>query len=394
VRIVIWSLMVHLVPAAARSVEDFSALVSDIYDTVLDPSGWPGVLAGIAAYVGGPTAALFAKDAAAKTGSVYYDSGGIDDAFKRLYFEKYVKLDPATTAHYFMGIGDVGATDDLLAYADFVETRFYREWAVPQGLVDFITTVIDKSTTRATMLGVFRAASDGVADEGARGRLRLVSPHVRRAVLIGEALDRKTSEVAALGEMIDAVRSGMMLLAEHGRIVHANAAACELIAAGNVVKQVEGRLRASDPEAARGLAVLLDRCCENSASLGHGGVALPLVDRSGTRYVASLLPLASGARRAASANLAAVAMLLVHRAELSVPAAPEVIAKSFGLTPSELRVLLAVLEVGGVGEVAEALGIAESTVRFHLKRLFEKTGTHRQADLVKLAVGFASPFVG
>ena len=61
------------------------------------------------------------------------------------------------------------------------------------------------------------------------------------------------------------------------------------------------------------------------------------------------------------------------------------------VTPSELRVLLAIVKVGGAPEVAEALGVAENTVKFHLKHLFEKTGTGRQADLVKLVAGFANP---
>lgn len=57
----------------------------------------------------------------------------------------------------------------------------------------------------------------------------------------------------------------------------------------------------------------------------------------------------------------------------------------------ELRVLLAVVEVGGVPEVAVSLGIAESTVKTHLGRTYQKTGTARQADLVKLVAGFSSP---
>ena len=53
--------------------------------------------------------------------------------------------------------------------------------------------------------------------------------------------------------------------------------------------------------------------------------------------------------------------------------------------------LLAIVDVGGVPEVAAALGVAESTVKTHLGRLFEKTGAGRQADLVKLAAGFSTP---
>jgi DNA-binding CsgD family transcriptional regulator len=63
------------------------------------------------------------------------------------------------------------------------------------------------------------------------------------------------------------------------------------------------------------------------------------------------------------------------------------------LTPTELRVLLSIVEVGGVPQTAEALGIAETTVKTHLKRLFAKTGTRRQAELVKLTAGFSSPLL-
>ena len=56
--------------------------------------------------------------------------------------------------------------------------------------------------------------------------------------------------------------------------------------------------------------------------------------------------------------------------------------------------LLAIVEVGGVPESAVALGIAESTVKTHLGRLFAKTGARRQADLVKIVAGFASPLIG
>jgi DNA-binding CsgD family transcriptional regulator len=63
----------------------------------------------------------------------------------------------------------------------------------------------------------------------------------------------------------------------------------------------------------------------------------------------------------------------------------------FKLTPTELRVLLAIVELGSVPDVAAALGVADTTVRTHVGRLFEKTGARRQADLVKLVAGYATP---
>jgi DNA-binding CsgD family transcriptional regulator len=57
-------------------------------------------------------------------------------------------------------------------------------------------------------------------------------------------------------------------------------------------------------------------------------------------------------------------------------------------------VLLALVEVGGVVETAEVLGVVEGTVRTHLHRVFAKTGTKRQAELVKLVAGFSNPLAG
>ena len=41
--------------------------------------------------------------------------------------------------------------------------------------------------------------------------------------------------------------------------------------------------------------------------------------------------------------------------------------------------------------VATAFGVADTTVRTHVNRLFEKTGATRQADLVKLVAGYTTP---
>ncbi len=82
----------------------------------------------------------------------------------------------------------------------------------------------------------------------------------------------------------------------------------------------------------------------------------------------------------------------VHKAALATPSPPEAIAKAYKLTPMELRVLLA-SRSWGVPEVAEALGVAETTVKTHLGRTYQKTGANRQADLVKLVAAFSNPLL-
>jgi DNA-binding CsgD family transcriptional regulator len=66
-------------------------------------------------------------------------------------------------------------------------------------------------------------------------------------------------------------------------------------------------------------------------------------------------------------------------------------SKLYRLTPSELRGLAAVSEAGGIAAIAEVVGIGEATVKTHLQRLFAKTHTNRQTDLVKLVATHASP---
>jgi DNA-binding CsgD family transcriptional regulator len=130
------------------------------------------------------------------------------------------------------------------------------------------------------------------------------------------------------------------------------------------------------------------------AAVGRKGIAVPLRARDGGRYLANVLPLTSGARRKAHISYAAAATVFVHKATLDRPSPPEAIAQEFGLTPAELRVLFAIIEVGGVREVAEVLGISEATVKTHLHHLFGKTGTGRQVELVRLVAGYANALLG
>jgi DNA-binding CsgD family transcriptional regulator len=186
----------------------------------------------------------------------------------------------------------------------------------------------------------------------------------------------------------------MCLVDAGGRIVHANAAGCAIIGAGDILHSVGGRLVARDAQINKTLREIFAAAGKGDAALGTMGIAVPLIGRDDECFVAHVLPLTSGARRRAGRAYTAAAALFIRKAALVVPSAFEVIGRMFKLTPAELRVLLAIVEVGGVPEVATALGVAVTTVKTHLGRLFEKTGTARQADLVKLVAGYASPLTG
>ena len=373
--------------------EQLSELVGDIYDAALDSSLWNEVVGKAARFVGGSAAAIFSKSPIEGNGDVHYECG-IDPHYRRLYFEKYVKLDPATTGHYFADIGDPIAVEDLMPYPEFLETRFYKEWVRPQGIVDFVSAVLDKSVTSAALFGVFRHERDGIVDDEARRRMRLIVPHIRRAVLVGRVLELRSAEAATFADTLDGLSAGMCLVDAAGHIVHANAAFHAILGAGDFLSVAGGRLVASDEKIDQTLRQLFAAASGGDAAIETQGIALPLRAQDGTRYVAHLLPLTSGARRLAGTAYAATAALFIRRAAALALSAPEIIGRAYKLTPTELRVLLAIVDVGGVPEVAVALGVAETTVKTHLGRVFVKTGAGRQADLVKIVAGFATPFGG
>jgi DNA-binding CsgD family transcriptional regulator len=219
-------------------------------------------------------------------------------------------------------------------------------------------------------------------------------PHVRRAALVGKMIEQKTAEAATLADTLDGIGAGMLLVEATGRIVHANTAGLALLTQADVLRAAGGRLVATDRHSDHVLADIFASAGGGDAAIGIKGIALPLNTHGGERYVAHVLPLTSGARRRGGAAYRAAAALFVHKAALDAPSPPEAVAQAYKLTPTELRVLLGVVELGGVPAVAQALGIAETTAKTHLGHLYEKTGAGRQADFVKLVARFSNPLLG
>jgi DNA-binding CsgD family transcriptional regulator len=367
-------------------------LIGDIYDAVIDPAQRNDVLDKIASFTGGHSGGLLSKHSLSKS-EVLYCYVGADPDSLQVYSESYPKLDPTADSPCF-GVEQVVSATDLVPYEEFRRGRFYREWARPHGWVDVASAVIEKSATSCTFLSVVRHEANGLVDDEMRRRMALVIPHVRRALLIGQTIHRKQTEAVCFSDVLDGLSAGMILVDANGRIVHTNNAGIAILDAGDFLRSVCGRLVAGDLAINAALREILVAANAGDAALGVKGIALPLTAHDGERYVAHVLPLTSGARREAGLAYNAVAALFIRKASLEPFSPPEVIGEMYKLTPTELRVLLAIVDIGGVPEVAAALGVAVTTVKTHLSRLFEKTGVARQADLVKLVAGFSTPLAG
>jgi DNA-binding CsgD family transcriptional regulator len=374
-----------------RETETVSGLISDIYDAVLDDELWPDVLKKTAGFVGGPSVGLWSIDPD-RTSRVAH-AWGFDSGYPQAYVDEYGKIDPASNSFLFAGVGQPVTHAGLLDHDDYYETRFFREWSQPQGLIDCVNVPLEKSSSCVALLGVSRHKHDGLADEDTCRRMRLVAPHMRRAVLITRAIEFSQAKSANVAEAVDGLRNGVFLIDAAGCVVHANVAGQAILDQGDILQVNGSRLASNDPRIDEAIGNILALADQGDGSFGTKGIAMPLIAKSGERYAGHLLPLASGMRSQAGTAHAAVAALFVQKASQAMHSLPELIARSYQLTPMELRVLLAIVEVGGAPEVAELLGIATSTVKTHLGRVYEKTGTRRHADLVKLVAGFSGPLL-
>jgi DNA-binding CsgD family transcriptional regulator len=226
-----------------------------------------------------------------------------------------------------------------------------------------------------------------------RERLQLIVPHIRRAALVGQMVDRAAVEAATFGNALDGIGAGLFFVDASGRIVHANTSGQGMLAQGVLARGTSGKLAPYDASAVQGLDEIFGITESGDADAEPRSGAIPLTARDGEHYIAHVLPLTSGSRRQAGASSEAVAAVFVKKAALDMPLPRDIIAKFYKLTPTELRVLFAIVQVGGVPDVAVSMGISPSTVKTHLRRLFAKTGTDRQADLVKLVAGYVNPLV-
>ena len=369
-----------------------SSLIGEIYDAILDRAQGTDALGKAAQFVGAQAAALLWRNPVCRAANVIY-TFGIEPRYIDLYRQHHAKLDPTTAPMFLRDVGEVANTTDLLPHGELQKSSFYREWLQPQGFVDVLQASLDKSAADFVQLCFMRTGDSGMFDNAARDRLRLIIPHMRRAVLVGQLVERTTAQAATFGDALDGICAGLFLVEAGGQIVHANASGQAMLAQGVLLRGIGGKLTTHDTSAAQGLTAIVSSAAKTRADIGPQGGAVPLTGRSGEHYVAHVLPLSAGARRLAGADDRAVAAVFVQKASRDLPSLHHAIAKLYKLTPTERRVLSGIVQVGGVPEVAEAMGISVSTVKTHLRRLFAKTGTDRQADLVKLVAGYANPLV-
>jgi len=359
------------------------SVIEDIYDSTFDQALWRDVLQRIVDHTGARSAGLLTRRS---TGEILIGhSVGVSPHFVQTYLDGYGELAP-TKGINLLDVGQISSTADWISLDEFRQGVFYQEWARPQRLEDGIDILLNKSADGFSNFSLMRSE---LVDDELRGTIAMLAPHLRRTALIGQMLHQNTRIAAPIEQLLDGLKAAVLLLDGIGHITHANASGRDILERRDFLRAEHGRLVAADPE----LNLILHNAVVASV-FGAGAtrsesIALPFIAHDGERFVGHFLPITAGRRRKTGAAFEATAMLFVNSTSLDGPAAADIIKKVFKLTPTELRVMLTVVEFGGVPDTARNLNIAESTVKTHLVRIFAKTDTKRQAELVKLAAAFS-----
>jgi DNA-binding CsgD family transcriptional regulator/PAS domain-containing protein len=367
------------------TVEDFSRVVEAIYDSALDPEKWRGVLPQIAGLLVSQGSTFAIHDLARQEGQRYYDYG-IPEAAVKSYFETYAPLNPIMPATPLMTIGTPWTLHRVVPEQEYLETRFYKEWAKPNQQGDIMGILALRAGTRIATHAINRLDSQPFYSAEEYALYSLIAPHICKALTISDALDLKTISSNALETTLNSLVAGVYLINRERRVVFMNRAAELQVTDGTAISLIEQQLIPADPMAAVRLERALSGADDSTTAKAVGGQAIAIPSPGGGGLIATVLPLHRGDRQNLNHPFMATVAVFVQDPKVAPLMPGEAFAKLYKLTPSELRIALALAPGLQLQEAADILGISIATVKSHLAKIFAKTGTSRQAELMALMV--------
>jgi DNA-binding CsgD family transcriptional regulator len=361
--------------ASQVSPQDLSTLIESIYDCALDPQGWERTLTAIAGALGCAAVALHLNDLR-RNAILFHVQAGQSLVPDERYVADMHALLPREPA-----------LDEPFVHSRHVDpdaarrSLFVQEWCRPREIADLMQLFLMHDATRLAGLGAAWMDSHGAVTDDEFELARLLLPHLRRAVLIGDVLDLRTIERKRMVETLDTLRCGVVLADAQSAIVHANRAAEEMMRAGDPISGAGGMLHAMDTQGSAELRQAIRRATQPISEDRENGFPIRLTGPQAAARFAHVLPLTSGDYRTRLRPEAIAAVFIGASDEHSDAQA---IAAAYRLTPAETRVLASLLAGATLAQAAAALGIAETTAKTHLGKIYAKTGVSRRADLVRL----------
>ncbi len=360
------------------TLDEYSELLSAIYEAALDSQLWPEALRRLAMAVGANVFSLLITDGS-RRGHVSF---GLDPAASKLYDEYYWQHDPITAALPRIPTGSVRMLESVIPLSEFHRSEFHHDWSSRANGDDAVFAALLRNDMG---VGTFFVAAGNTAfvSPQALELLQRVTPHLQRAVQSWLLIGDLNMERAAALDALDRLQHGVFLLNDRGVVLFHNRAAAGLQARGDGIASGTARLSARLPREDMTLQRLIAGATGSKHAGVRGGGSMTLSRPDCSKHlIVHVLPWRTtlGVLLVRSSG----ALVLVVDPDQAQRTRTAELQQLYGLTRAEAVVATYIGRGQGLQSVADELHVTLSTVRIHLQRVFEKTNTHRQAQLVRL----------
>jgi len=186
----------------------------------------------------------------------------------------------------------------------------------------------------------------------------------------------------AVKDVLDRWFLGVIILRDDQQVLFMNKAATNILSKGDGLLRRRGGFRAMFPEETEKLSALLRSATLATSGRSRAGGVMAL-SRASTRrplhiFVAAL---ASGEGTSDGAGVCAI---FVGDPEARADIDEGLLRSLYGLTAAEAKVAVLLVQGDDALGVSKRLAVSFNTARTHMKRVFEKTSSSRQSELVHL----------
>jgi DNA-binding CsgD family transcriptional regulator len=360
-------------------------ILEAIYAAGTGEIGWEMALGEMARGVGTDIVAIFADDPASSRPFTCLTNAAPDiEAVFATWSSVAKHQDPVRAFIDRFPVRKICRSSDLVSYSQFRASGFYRDYAVRFGGTQFMDVDLERSSHGLLNVCLWSQERHAALDDQSVRTLELVLPHLARALRVERRLGRGRLQHDFALAALNALSTPVLVVDDRAAVSFANAAAQDLVAIedGLVISRgVIGTTSTEHPSLATTLRLLI------GARRERLGIHTLTVERSGKRPLALtvFLPPASN-ELWAEAGTGAGAVIFVGDPEQELADVDRNLQRIHGLTEREARAAISLANGLDLKTIARDEGVGVETIRKHLKQAFWKTGTSRQAELVRLVL--------
>ena len=317
----------------------------------------------------------------------YVDACLMPAGVQEQYHREYYDTDPMKSALMRHPPRRFYLRHELVSDEEVRTHPYFAEWYKQLGYNDVCCASIPLNEHYRCHLGFTRNVGDPPFTHQETGFLDLLLPHIEQSLVLFNVIDRLTLMSDLAQEHLAQAGAGFIVLNEEGRVTFTNRIARKMLASNSVIHEHEGLIRIDDRHAQSRFATLVKECITVSKlpiAMTGGAVSVPRPD--GPALGIMVLPYRTHAtylRTSSDNNRATITLFDPAHPRLDPPG---ILRQLYRLSTSEVQVCWRLANGETLEEIAGSMNIGKETVRSQLKRIFAKTGTSRQSDLVRLVL--------